>query len=216
VTFSLDGTGATGADAGIVVVGETPYAEGAGDNANLFLSASDLSAINNVRNAGVPVIVILVSGRPMYVENELPDWSCFIAAWLPGTEGQGVADILFGEVTPTGVLSHSWPRDGVIPVNVGDPNYDPLFPVPPLSPPTSMTNYILGITDDGGGVFTLQFAGTTGVDYYVQSATNLLPPILWEPLAGSTNTVTNASGIWSHTISNQGPQRFYRSVVVTP
>ncbi|MCU0788733.1 MAG: glycoside hydrolase family 3 C-terminal domain-containing protein, partial [Verrucomicrobia bacterium] len=128
VTYSLNGTGAAGADVGIVVVGETPYAEGAGDNANLFLSASDLSAINNVRAAGIPVIVILVSGRPMFVESELPNWDAFIAAWLPGTEGQGVADVLFGQTFPVGILSHSWPRNNQIPVNLGDPGYNPLFP----------------------------------------------------------------------------------------
>jgi beta-glucosidase len=128
VTYSQNGTGAAGADVGIVVVGETPYAEWAGDNSNPALSSSDLSAINTVRNAGVPVIVILVSGRPMFVENELPNWDAFIAAWLPGTEGQGVADVLFGDVFPVGILSHSWPRDNQIPVNWGDPGYNPLFP----------------------------------------------------------------------------------------
>jgi len=128
VTYSLDGTGAAGADVGIVVVGETPYAEGAGDSSNLFLSASDLTAINNVRAAGIPVIVILVSGRPMFVESELSNWDAFIAAWLPGTEGQGVADVLFGDTFSVGILSYSWPRNSQIPVNLGDSGYDPLFP----------------------------------------------------------------------------------------
>ena len=128
VTYSLNGTGAAGADVGIVVVGETPYAEGAGDNSNLYLSATDLSAINNVRAAGIPVIVIVVSGRPMFVESELANWDAFIAAWLPGTEGQGVADVLFGDTFPVGILSHSWPRNNAIPVNLGDAGYNPLFP----------------------------------------------------------------------------------------
>ena len=128
VTYSANGTGAAGADVGIVVVGETPYAEGAGDTSNLFLSASDLSAINNVRAAGIPVIVILVSGRPMFVESELSNWDALIAAWLPGTEGQGVADVLFGDTFPVGILSFSWPRNNAIPVNLGDTGYNPLFP----------------------------------------------------------------------------------------
>ncbi len=128
VTYSLDGTGAAGADVGIVVVGETPYAEGVGDTSNLFLPASDISAINNVRAAGIPVIVILVSGRPMFVESELSNWDVLMAAWLPGTEGQGVADVLFGGTFPVGILPFSWPRDNQIPVNVGDPGYNPLFP----------------------------------------------------------------------------------------
>ncbi|NDV62926.1 carbohydrate-binding protein [Puniceicoccales bacterium CK1056] len=128
VSYSLDGSGAAGADVGIVVVGETPYAEGAGDDTNLSLDPSDLAAINNVRAAGIPVIVILVSGRPMYIESHLPNWDAFIAAWLPGTEGQGVADVLFGDVFSTGTLSHSWPKDFSVPVNFGDAGYDPLFP----------------------------------------------------------------------------------------
>jgi beta-glucosidase len=128
VTYSLNGSGAAGADVGIVVVGETPYAEGAGDSSNLFLSSADLSAINTVRAAGIPVIVILVSGRPMFVESELSNWDALIAAWLPGTEGQGVADVLFGDTFPVGILSHSWPRNNAIPVNLGDAGYNPLFP----------------------------------------------------------------------------------------
>ena len=128
MSYSLNGTGAAGADVGIVVVGETPYAEGVGDTSNLFLSSTDLAAINNVRAAGIPVIVILVSGRPMFVESELSNWDALIAAWLPGTEGQGVADVLFGDTFPVGILSFSWPRNNAIPVNLGDAGYNPLFP----------------------------------------------------------------------------------------
>jgi beta-glucosidase len=63
------------------------------------------------------------------VTDQLPDWSAFIAAWLPGSEGQGVADVLFGDSAPTGTLPMSWPRSASqIPINVGDPSYDPLFP----------------------------------------------------------------------------------------
>jgi beta-glucosidase len=128
VTFSRDGTGAEGADAGIVVIGETPYAEGLGDRANLSLSTDDITTIIRVRNAGVPVVVILVSGRPMIVSPWIDYCEAFIAAWLPGTEGQGVADVLFGDYNPTGKLSHSWPREmSQIPINTGDPVYDPLF-----------------------------------------------------------------------------------------
>ncbi len=127
VTYSLDGTGAAGADVGIVVVGETPYTEWYGDTQDLFLDAADLAAINNVRAAGIPVVVVLVSGRPMYVENEVDNWDAFVAAWLPGTEGQGVADVLFGDAFPFGILPFSWPRDNQTPVNVGDTGYDPLF-----------------------------------------------------------------------------------------
>lgn len=129
VTHSIDGSGAAGADVGVVVIGETPYAEYNGDREDLSLSSEDLLAINRLRNAGVPVVVILVSGRPMLIEPTLNNVDVFIAAWLPGTEGQGVADVLFGDYNPTGKLSHSWPRSmSQIPVNNGDINYDPLFP----------------------------------------------------------------------------------------
>lgn len=129
VTYSMDGTGAGGADVGIVVIGETPYAEGAGDRSDLNLSSEDIDAIQNVKNAGVPVIAILISGRPVIIEPILDDCLVFIAAWLPGTEGQGVADVIFGDYDPTGKLSHSWPRNmSQIPINYGDSNYDPLFP----------------------------------------------------------------------------------------
>jgi beta-glucosidase len=74
------------------------------------------------------VVVILLSGRPMVISDQLPGWSALIAGWLPGTEGQGVADVLFGDYKPTGKLPMSWPRSETqIPINVGDPTYDPLF-----------------------------------------------------------------------------------------
>jgi beta-glucosidase len=128
VTFSKDGTGAGGANAGIVVIGETPYAEGVGDREILALNAEDVAAINNMKNAGIPVVAVLLSGRPMIINDVLGQCDAFVAAWLPGTEGQGVADVLFGDYKPTGKLSFSWPRSmAQIPINVGDKNYDPLF-----------------------------------------------------------------------------------------
>jgi beta-glucosidase len=72
--------------------------------------------------------VILLSGRPLLIEKVLDKSDAFVAAWLPGTEGQGVADVLFGDYKPTGKLSFSWPRSKEqMTVNVGDRNYDPLF-----------------------------------------------------------------------------------------
>jgi beta-glucosidase len=128
VTFAKDGSGATGADVGIVVVGETPYAEGRGDREDLSLSAEDINAIRNIKQAGIPVVVVLISGRPMIINDALDQCDVFVAAWLPGTEGRGVTDILFGDYKPTGKLSFSWPRSmAQIPINVGDANYNPLF-----------------------------------------------------------------------------------------
>ncbi|HEX8772619.1 MAG TPA: glycoside hydrolase family 3 N-terminal domain-containing protein [Pyrinomonadaceae bacterium] len=128
VTFSRDGTGAEGASVGIVVVGETPYAEGVGDREDLSLVPEDLTTIENMKRAGIPVVVLLISGRPLIINEALNRSDAFIAAWLPGTEGQGVADVLFGDYRPTGKLSVSWPRSmAQIPTNVGDQNYAPLF-----------------------------------------------------------------------------------------
>jgi len=90
------------------------------------------------------------------------------------------------------------------------------FPVYAHTPPTSQTNRIVGITDNGGGTYMLQFVGTVGVDYYVQSTTNLLPPIVWEAVSGSTNLITNTNGLWGHTVTNTAPLRFYRSAAVNP
>jgi len=128
VTFSKDGSGSEGADLAVVVVGETPYAEMLGDTSDLSLSAEDVKTIDEVKKAGIPVVVVLLSGRPMIIEPLLKNTDAFVAAWLPGTEGQGVADVLFGDYDFTGKLTHSWPRTmAQVPINVGDKNYDPLF-----------------------------------------------------------------------------------------
>jgi beta-glucosidase len=129
VTFSADGTGATGADVAVVVVGEKPYAEFFGDREDLALDKDDLAAIANVKKAGIPVVVVVVSGRPLILGDALGQADAVVAAWLPGTEGQGVADVLFGDYKPTGKLSFTWPRTmAQIPINVGDAAYDPQFP----------------------------------------------------------------------------------------
>ncbi len=128
VSFTADGSGAAGADIAIVVVGETPYAEGGGDREDLSLSAEDVATVARVREAGMPVVLILVSGRPMIIGDVLPRCDAFVAAWLPGTEGRGVADVLFGDFKPTGSLSFTWPKSmAQIPAHRGDAGYDPLF-----------------------------------------------------------------------------------------
>jgi beta-glucosidase len=109
VTFSKDGTGAEGATLGVVVIGEKPYAEGQGDRAELKLDQEDLDAVNHMKAAHIPVVAILFSGRPLPVDEVLDKVDAFVAAWLPGTEGDGIADALFGDYKPTGKLSHAWP-----------------------------------------------------------------------------------------------------------
>lgn len=110
VTFSADGTGAAGATVGVVVIGERPYAEGVGDRTDLSLAPEDVAAINNMKAAAIPVVAILFSGRPMILGDSLSKTDAFLAAWLPGTEGDGIADVLFGDHKPTGKLSFAWPR----------------------------------------------------------------------------------------------------------
>lgn len=128
VTFSADGANAAGADVGVVVISEHPYAEMHGDRLDLTLEQKDLKMTRRVKEAGVPVVAILISGRPMIINDVLEETDAFIAAWLPGTEGQGITDVLFGDYKPTGKLSFSWPRSmEQIPINVNDSDYDPLF-----------------------------------------------------------------------------------------
>jgi beta-glucosidase len=129
VTYSPDGTDGAGADVIIAVIGELPYAEMKGDNGSLALYAPDQKLLANAQQSGVPVIAVLLSGRPLLITDVLPQTQAFIAAWLPGTEGQGVADVLFGDYAPTGKLSFTWPRSlDQLPINVGDGKTDPLFP----------------------------------------------------------------------------------------
>ena len=128
VTFDEQASGELGADLGVVVVGEQPYAEGQGDDLLLRLSDRDLETAEAVCSA-MPCVVVLVSGRPMIITDLLPTTNAFVAAWLPGTEGQGVADVLFGDADFSGTLPMSWPREvQQLPINVGDAEYDPLFP----------------------------------------------------------------------------------------
>ncbi|WP_214484828.1 glycoside hydrolase family 3 N-terminal domain-containing protein [Bacillus sp. SM2101] len=131
VTYNERGVGLDSSyDVAVVVVGETPYAEGNGDRpTNLGLDRTDIATLQKIKRSGVPTVVILVSGRPMIVTDQLTNWDAFIAAWLPGTEGHGVSDVLFGDYNFTGTLPLSWPRsEDQIPINVGDTPYDPLFP----------------------------------------------------------------------------------------
>jgi len=129
VTFAADGSGAAGADVAIVVVGETPYAEMMGDRVDLDLTAADQAAVQAVAEAGVPVVLVVVSGRPMILGETLERSAAVVAAWLPGSAGEGVADVLFGEAPAVGKLAFTWPRSvDQLPLGHGDKIEDPLFP----------------------------------------------------------------------------------------
>jgi beta-glucosidase len=110
VTFSRDGSGAEGATVGIVAIGETPYAEGRGDRMDLSLSKDDAAAVKTMKAAGIPVVALVISGRPLVLGDVLDHMDGLMAAWLPGTEGDGVADVLFGDFKPMGKLAFSWPK----------------------------------------------------------------------------------------------------------
>ena len=129
VTYQENGNGAEGADIAIVVIGEKPYAEGNGDSKTLSLDKNDIQTIANTKKAGIPIVVVLYSGRPMILDATLEKADAFVAAWLPGTEGDGITDVLFGDCKPKGKLSFTWPKSiSQLPLNLGDSNYEPLFP----------------------------------------------------------------------------------------
>ena len=111
ITFSTNADNLGHPDAVIVVVGEQPYAEFKGDRAEVALSPDDQDLVKKARAAGAPVVTLLYSGRPMMLDGALKNSDAFVAAWLPGTEGQGLADVLFGDVKPSGKLTRVWPKD---------------------------------------------------------------------------------------------------------
>eukprot|EP00258_Populus_trichocarpa_P010950 XP_002319151.2 uncharacterized protein LOC7489657 [Populus trichocarpa] len=112
----------------IVVVGEPPYAETFGDCLNLTISEPGPSTIQNVCGS-VKCVTVISSGRPVVIQPYLSLMDALVAAWLPGTEGQGVADVLFGDYGFTGKLPRTWFKTvDQLPMNVGDRHYDALFP----------------------------------------------------------------------------------------
>ncbi|MBI9072127.1 MAG: glycoside hydrolase family 3 C-terminal domain-containing protein [Melioribacteraceae bacterium] len=129
VIYNAEGNfDAADADYVIVVVGEQPYAEGGGDKNDLSLPKTQVRMVRKMQQLGIPVITILISGRPMIINPVLHNSDVLLSAWLPGTEGDGIAEVLFGDYAPTGKLPHTWPKNmQQIPINYGDNNYDPLF-----------------------------------------------------------------------------------------
>jgi beta-glucosidase len=129
VVYSSNGSTTTTVDVAIVVVGEKPYAEGQGDSPNPQLTAADLDVIANVQQLNIPYVILLLSGRPVILDNVLEDADAFVACWLPGTEAPGITDVLFGDYDFSGKLSQTWPSTiSQEPINWGDSPYQPLFP----------------------------------------------------------------------------------------
>ena len=128
IRYSKDGNELQGSDIIVIAVGEKPYTEGVGDRDSLILSEDNKKLLKKVKRTKIPYVIILISGRPMIIEEELDDSHAFIAAWLPGTEGGGISDVIFGDFNFTGKLSMTWPKSmKQVPINYGDSNYDPLF-----------------------------------------------------------------------------------------
>jgi beta-glucosidase len=140
VAYDKDGSGNYEADVAVVVVGETPYAEFFGDiggemNAyQLTLTEAHRQLINNYTQKGTKVVVILISGRPLVVTPQIEQSDAFVVAWLPGSEGDGIAEVLYGEHDFKGKLPHSWPNSvddykGKYGPNFWDYSIKPLFPL---------------------------------------------------------------------------------------
>lgn len=128
IHYSKYGENLLNPDMVVVVVGEKPYSEGVGDRESLHLSDEDIKLLKKVKNSNLPYVVVLISGRPMIINEALAESDAFVAAWLPGTEGEGISDVIFGDYNFTGRLSMTWPKSmKQIPINYGDSNYDPLF-----------------------------------------------------------------------------------------
>ncbi|MDP5033019.1 MAG: exo 1,3/1,4-beta-D-glucan glucohydrolase [Paraglaciecola sp.] len=138
IQLNVDGEFATKPDLAIVVFGEEPYAEGHGDRENLEYQQGnkrDLALLKKLKSQGIPVVSIFISGRPMWINAELNASDALVAAWLPGSEGNGVAEVILANADGSvqhdfkGKLSYSWPQFAdQATVNVGDDDYSPLLP----------------------------------------------------------------------------------------
>lgn len=176
-------------DVAIVVYGEDPYAEFQGDVPTLAFSpgdTSDLDLIKRLRAQGIPVVSVFLSGRPLWVNPEINASNAFVAAWLPGSEGEGVADVLLRDADGgiqydfRGKLPYSWPRTAMqTPLNVGQKNYSPQFAY----------GYGLTYEDDGDLAPLSEVSGLPA---------NLASPGVYlqhgEPAAGQTAVLVGADG----------------------
>jgi beta-glucosidase len=180
-TFSANASASTaGSDVGVVVVGETPYAEGVGDIGNGHtddLSTADKAAVDKVC-AAMKCVVLVVSGRPMNIASIQGEAGAIVASWLPGTEGGGVADTLFGLTPFTGRLPESWAKlvdTTTSPVNVGDATYDPLYPYGWGLRTDSARARVVTVRD------SLAKQNTSAAKLATIQLTGLLNPVHWNP-----------------------------------
>jgi beta-glucosidase len=202
--LSADGSYARKPDAAIVVFGENPYAEMVGDRPTVEYSPGDkrdLELLRKLKAAGIPTVSVFISGRPLWVNPELNASDAFVAAFLPGSEGGGIADVMFrkpdGKIGYDfhGKLSFSWPKRGdQTPLNVGDAHYDPLFafgygltyrdkrtlgPLSEAAPPRSATGadglyFARGTTPPGWSLAPSGGAAAQGIDRRAQEDSRLV------------------------------------------
>ncbi len=194
--LSLDGTYDQRPDVAIVVFGENPYAEFQGDIPDLDYqpgSATDLALLQSFKAAGVPTVAVFLSGRPLWVNPEINASDAFVAAWLPGSEGSGVADVLLRKPDGSihhdfkGKLSFSWPKTAAqTPLNHQDESYDPLFPF----------GYGLTYADEGNLPMLAEESGIAGASggsgVFFADGQIPQPWTLQGAAAGETVTVENA------------------------
>ncbi|MFF2429190.1 glycoside hydrolase family 3 protein [Streptomyces mirabilis] len=207
VTYSKDASAPTsGYDVGVVVVGETPYAEGVGDVGNgndLALTPADQAAVDKVC-AAMKCAVLIVSGRPQLIGDRLGEIDALVASWLPGTEGDGVADVLYGKRAFTGQLPVTWPKSETqLPINVGDASYDPQFPygwglttltkVPGGGEATLKVLTLAARAADRTGSAQLGRAAVTKARLLVQQSTgSTITPALAKPFAEADHLLLTA------------------------
>jgi beta-glucosidase len=207
VTYSKDASAPTsGYDVGVVVVGETPYAEGVGDVGNgndLALTPADQAAVDKVC-AAMKCAVLIVSGRPQLIGDRLGEIDALVASWLPGTEGDGVADVLYGKRAFTGQLPVTWPKSETqLPINVGDASYDPQFPygwglttltkVPGGGEATLKVLTLAARAADRTGSTQLGRAAVTKARLLVQQSTgSIITPALAKPFAEADHLLLTA------------------------
>lgn len=191
--LSIDGEFETKPDVAIVVFGEEPYAEGHGDRETLIYqhgSKRDLALLKKLKAQGIPVVSVFISGRPMWVNAELNASDAFVAAWLPGSEGAAVADVIFGKQDFKGKLPFSWPASPQQIVNIGDEEYAPLLP------------YGFGLTFDDNDVLSDTLSTKVEVSSESQEPMSILKGAVQAPwelwlYSGDKSLSVNAS---THTI----------------
>jgi beta-glucosidase len=183
--LAIDGRYSARPDVAVVVFGEEPYAEFIGDLSHLGYQTgkpTDLALIQRLKADAIPVVAVFLSGRPMWVNREINASDAFVAAWLPGSEGGGVADVLLagadGKLVHdfAGRLSFSWPRTALqSPLNAGQPDYDPQFPLgfglsyaqPASTPSLSEVSGLEGREQGASDVFFAQGAPAAGWSWWL-------------------------------------------------